>query len=130
MSYRRITTAFATLALLSLAACTDPAVGDWESGRNACGERSDFRVDDDLNADGTAWFTNTTGCIRCDFDGTFEDRGDGRYDAEVDFDTCTCPSNNSKSANGECRLNDDETRFDCELNFCGVSWEEDFDKLE
>ena len=122
-----LTTVF---AMLAVAACADPMEGEWESDRNACGERSDFTVDDELQAKGTAWFVVAGGCQRCDFDATLEDRGDGRYDIEVDFDDCVCPTNGSKSADGECKLNSDETRVDCELDFCGVTWEEDFDKLE
>ena len=41
--------------------------------------------------------------------------------------TCVCQSTGSDEADGVCQMNDDEDQLDCELDFYGATWEEEFD---
>ena len=118
------------LALFALTGCTDPFVGDWEAtDDNACGEKSEFTVDDDLAVSGTIWMVDVVAgvCLECDFDGEAVEAGGDSYDVDIDFDGCNC--NGDSSATAECTLNDEEAS--CELDFgaCGKA-EDDFEKLD
>jgi hypothetical protein len=116
------------LLMSLLTGCGDPVVGDWESvDKNACSKRSEFTVESDLTVEGTIWIEDDFNqvCIECDFDGEVDNRGDGKYEVDIDFDQCNC--NGKRSASADCRLKGD--RLTCELDFgaCGTM-KDKFDK--
>lgn len=120
----------AAVSSLALFACNDPIVGDWRAAERACdGERSRFTINGDLDIRGTIWLSSDTECLECDFDGTVEESGDQRYRSDIEFETCNCGG--ERSADGECRINDDGDQLDCEIDFgeCGTL-EAEFEKQE
>ncbi|RLB59643.1 MAG: hypothetical protein DRI90_15150 [Deltaproteobacteria bacterium] len=133
MLTKTLSFSFVLVSALALTGCTDPIVGSWEATeKNACSERSDFDVDDDLLVKGDIWFEDAANqvCFKCKFDGEFDDPEDNKYQGEVDLeDACSC--NGETNFDAECKMNDDETELDCEINLdeCGT-YQDDFEKQE
>lgn len=127
---KRLTTPVLMVAsLFALAACTDPIIGEWESKEtNACGERSDFEVDDDLKVEGTIWVEDPGAgvCYKCEFDGEFDDAEDDKYKGDIDLNDCTICNGTKHDA--ECKINDDEDELDCEVDFGCGTMDDEFEK--
>lgn len=91
-----------TIALTCLlVGCKDPVVGKWEAEvETACllggTDRLEFEIEPDLTGEGDV--------CGCDFDLVVTNKGDGEYEAEVDYDA-------------NCLLGDVEV--DCEISSSG-----------
>lgn len=93
--------------LLTVMGCGGPTpVGKWESENSSlvCG-RVEFEIDADLTGSGEA--------CACDFEVEFEERDDGDWIADVDYEGgLDCAFAND--GRFDCELNDDGDELDCE----------------
>jgi hypothetical protein len=113
---------FVLASAVALTGCTDPIVGDWEAD-NDCGD-SEMTANDDGTGDGEIWMVTGAGCTLCKFEFDWEEAGDGKYDAELEFDECHCDG--EKKGDADCTMNDAEDEMDCDLTI-GIC---DFDEQE
>jgi hypothetical protein len=126
-----VSLAVLALSALAMIGCSDPIIGDWREVDSDCGDLGKFTVDDDLNVDGTLYVDDGSGCSPCTFDGTIEDKDDGKYLAEVTFDTCRCLLDNAASGKADCTMNDDEDRLSCDLTVGSCALDDgDWEKLD
>ncbi len=122
---------FVLVAAVLGTGCTDPIVGSWEGkDRNACNERDEFEIDDELKGEGSLWGLDQGGnCTRCDFEVTLEDEGNDTYEGELDFENCECAGD--RTADVECKLNDTADEVDCEIAWGAcLRGSQDFEKQD
>lgn len=110
------------LGAVALAAvgCGGGADGTWEADGIGCGDFELVIDGEEVTMD--APFPDTAGgCSDCEFDGTWTDEGDDKYEFDLESDDCNL------EFGGECTLNDNGDNLDCELDAGG---EIEFDLVE
>ena len=95
-------------------ACENPLVGDWESkdvleGCSSAEGELEVEEDGELTGDGSVTLSDGEFCFDCEFDVEVEDKGDDRYEFEIEFKDCSIGGSNKLE--WDCDLEDDE--LDC-----------------